>query len=126
MAEKQSSSFKQSLGLIDATMIVAGSMIGSGIFIVSAAMAEDRSGLIGRKSGVHSGRDSHMGFIQGTGRVDPHARYSNDVAYEFGTVSKLGDKQIAKTNYQRLIALAEGSNSNRKEIELGKAYLKAN
>jgi APA family basic amino acid/polyamine antiporter len=29
-------SFKQSLGLIDATMIVAGSMIGSGIFIVSA------------------------------------------------------------------------------------------
>jgi basic amino acid/polyamine antiporter, APA family len=29
-------SFKQSLGLTDATMIVAGSMIGSGIFIVSA------------------------------------------------------------------------------------------
>src|SRR5215467_2114676 len=29
-------SFKQSLGLVDATMIVAGSMIGSGIFIVSA------------------------------------------------------------------------------------------
>jgi basic amino acid/polyamine antiporter, APA family len=29
-------SFKQSLGLMDATMIVAGSMIGSGIFIVSA------------------------------------------------------------------------------------------
>jgi APA family basic amino acid/polyamine antiporter len=35
MAE-QSTSFKQSLGLLDATMIVAGSMIGSGIFIVSA------------------------------------------------------------------------------------------
>jgi len=34
MAEQQSS-FKQSLGLTDATMIVAGSMIGSGIFIVS-------------------------------------------------------------------------------------------
>jgi APA family basic amino acid/polyamine antiporter len=31
-----SGSFKQSLGLLDATMIVAGSMIGSGIFIVSA------------------------------------------------------------------------------------------
>jgi APA family basic amino acid/polyamine antiporter len=31
----QPSSFKQSLGLTDATMIVAGSMIGSGIFIVS-------------------------------------------------------------------------------------------
>lgn len=35
MAE-QKTSFKQSLGLLDATMIVAGSMIGSGIFIVSA------------------------------------------------------------------------------------------
>ncbi|HYF31312.1 MAG TPA: amino acid permease [Chitinophagaceae bacterium] len=32
----QPSSFKPSLGLFDATMIVAGSMIGSGIFIVSA------------------------------------------------------------------------------------------
>lgn len=29
-------SFKQSLGLVDSTMVVAGSMIGSGIFIVSA------------------------------------------------------------------------------------------
>jgi basic amino acid/polyamine antiporter, APA family len=34
MAEQ--TSFKQSLGLFDATMIVAGSMIGSGIFIVSS------------------------------------------------------------------------------------------
>src|SRR5262249_34198289 len=33
---EQTSSFKPSLGLLDATMIVAGSMIGSGIFIVSA------------------------------------------------------------------------------------------
>jgi len=32
----QQQGFKQSLGLFDATMIVAGSMIGSGIFIVSA------------------------------------------------------------------------------------------
>jgi basic amino acid/polyamine antiporter, APA family len=32
----QPSSFKPSLGLMDATMVVAGSMIGSGIFIVSA------------------------------------------------------------------------------------------
>src|SRR5437868_9824028 len=32
----EQTSFKQSLGLFDATMIVAGSMIGSGIFIVSA------------------------------------------------------------------------------------------
>ena len=34
--EKQ---FLQSLGLLDATMLVAGSMIGSGIFIVSADIA---------------------------------------------------------------------------------------
>ncbi|HQW55219.1 MAG TPA: amino acid permease [Saprospiraceae bacterium] len=33
--------FKQSLGLIDATMLVAGSMIGSGIFIVSADVARN-------------------------------------------------------------------------------------
>src|SRR5687767_9652904 len=35
MAEQQTS-FKPTLGLFDGTMIVAGSMIGSGIFIVSA------------------------------------------------------------------------------------------
>src|SRR5688572_22278379 len=35
MAEQQPA-FKKSFGLLDATMIVAGSMIGSGIFIVSA------------------------------------------------------------------------------------------
>src|ERR1700759_2177531 len=35
MAE-QTASFKPALGLLDATMLVAGSMIGSGIFIVSA------------------------------------------------------------------------------------------
>ena len=33
---EQTNSFKPTLGLFDATMIVAGSMIGSGIFIVSA------------------------------------------------------------------------------------------
>ena len=32
---------KRSLGLIDATSLVAGSMIGSGIFLVTAAMARD-------------------------------------------------------------------------------------
>jgi basic amino acid/polyamine antiporter, APA family len=36
--ETPSHEFKRSLGLLDATMIVAGSMIGSGIFIVSADM----------------------------------------------------------------------------------------
>ncbi len=36
MTTENQTSFKQSLGLLDATMIVAGSMIGSGIFIVSA------------------------------------------------------------------------------------------
>ncbi len=35
-AIQEDKSFKRSLGLTDATMIVAGSMIGSGIFIVSA------------------------------------------------------------------------------------------
>ncbi len=40
MAENNNS-FKASLGLFDATMIVAGSMIGSGIFIVSADMLKD-------------------------------------------------------------------------------------
>jgi basic amino acid/polyamine antiporter, APA family len=40
MAEHQTN-FKQSLGLLDATMIVAGSMIGSGIFIVSADIARN-------------------------------------------------------------------------------------
>src|SRR5438309_10426464 len=33
--------FQQRLGLFDATMLVAGSMIGSGIFIVSADIARD-------------------------------------------------------------------------------------
>ncbi len=41
MSEQSATSFKQSLGLVDATMIVAGSMIGSGIFIVSADMLKD-------------------------------------------------------------------------------------
>lgn len=41
MSEQHASHFKPSLGLIDATMIVAGSMIGSGIFIVSADMLKD-------------------------------------------------------------------------------------
>src|SRR5436305_7394794 len=35
-AVQKDKSFKRSLGLLDGTMIVAGSMIGSGIFIVSA------------------------------------------------------------------------------------------
>jgi APA family basic amino acid/polyamine antiporter len=36
---QNSAGFKQSLGLLDGTMLVAGSMIGSGIFIVSADMS---------------------------------------------------------------------------------------
>src|SRR6187399_2467117 len=43
MSEQQPS-FKQSLGLMDATMIVAGSMIGSGIFIVSADITRNVGG----------------------------------------------------------------------------------
>src|SRR3954470_20720041 len=38
---KQPTSFKPSLGLLDATMVVAGSMIGSGIFIVSADISRN-------------------------------------------------------------------------------------
>ncbi len=40
----ESHSFKPTLGLIDATMIVAGSMIGSGIFIVSADIVRNVGG----------------------------------------------------------------------------------
>jgi APA family basic amino acid/polyamine antiporter len=42
MAEQNT--FKQSLGLLDATMVVAGSMIGSGIFIVSADITRNVGG----------------------------------------------------------------------------------
>src|SRR6187551_594057 len=38
---ENNASFKPSLSLLDATMVVAGSMIGSGIFIVSADMLKD-------------------------------------------------------------------------------------
>src|SRR5678816_3994018 len=45
MSEPQhATSFKQSLGLLDGTMIVAGSMIGSGIFIVSADITRNVGG----------------------------------------------------------------------------------
>lgn len=39
MQDNSAKQFKPSLGLLDATMLVAGSMIGSGIFIVSAEIA---------------------------------------------------------------------------------------
>ena len=41
MAENTSKQFRPTLGLLDATMLVAGSMIGSGIFIVSAEVARN-------------------------------------------------------------------------------------
>src|SRR5205809_7101769 len=40
-ASSASPAFHQKLGLFDATMLVAGSMIGSGIFIVSCFIAQD-------------------------------------------------------------------------------------
>jgi hypothetical protein len=40
---------------------------------------------------VWAGKADH-GFIGHTGRVEPHARYQNDIAYEFGTVSRRGNK----------------------------------
>src|SRR5438552_14330199 len=39
VTEERSEGFIRGLGLLDSTMIVAGSMIGSGIFIVSAEMS---------------------------------------------------------------------------------------
>ncbi|MET7000642.1 APC family permease [Chitinophaga defluvii] len=44
MEVNQNNSFKPSLSLLDATMIVAGSMIGSGIFIVTAEIARSVGG----------------------------------------------------------------------------------
>lgn len=41
MSDQNADTFKPSLGLLDATMIVAGSMIGSGIFIVSADISRN-------------------------------------------------------------------------------------
>ncbi|MEN9963546.1 MAG: hypothetical protein RL582_641 [Bacteroidota bacterium] len=41
MSQSTENNFKPTLGLFDSTMIVAGSMIGSGIFIVSADMLKD-------------------------------------------------------------------------------------
>src|SRR5690606_401150 len=41
---QSSNSFKPTLGLLDATMIVSGSMIGSGIFIVTAEIAQKVGG----------------------------------------------------------------------------------
>ena len=40
-AQEKSTGFVRGLGLLDSTMIVAGSMIGSGIFIVSADTARE-------------------------------------------------------------------------------------
>ncbi|MBC8045783.1 MAG: amino acid permease [Fimbriimonadaceae bacterium] len=42
--QEEQHKLKQSLGFVDATMIVAGSMIGSGIFIVTADMARNLGG----------------------------------------------------------------------------------
>ncbi len=41
VAQKKTTGFVRGLGLLDSTMIVAGSMIGSGIFIVSADISRE-------------------------------------------------------------------------------------
>ncbi|MFN6051970.1 MAG: amino acid transporter, partial [Planctomycetia bacterium] len=41
MAKTEEKEFEQHLGLFDSTMLVAGAMIGSGIFIVSADIMRD-------------------------------------------------------------------------------------
>jgi hypothetical protein len=38
-----------------------------------------------------AGKADH-GYIGSTGRVEPHARFPNDIAYDFGTVSRRGSK----------------------------------
>src|SRR5260221_8073840 len=40
-AAPPSAAFQRRLGLFDATMLVAGSMVGSGIFVVSSGIAQD-------------------------------------------------------------------------------------
>src|SRR4051812_11166503 len=40
-AAPEAAGFRQQLGVFDATMLIAGTMIGSGIFIVSADIARD-------------------------------------------------------------------------------------
>lgn len=60
-----------------------------------AVLAQSAAAMAGedQKGDDDASRD-RAGFIKGTGRVEPHARYSNDIAYEFGTVSQRGNKQI--------------------------------
>ncbi len=50
--------------------------------------------LAGTESPRRTSVSASNGFIRATGRIDPHARYSNDIAYEFGTVSKRGRKTV--------------------------------
>jgi hypothetical protein len=50
-------------------------------------------GLLMMTSSGWAGKADH-GYIKPSWRVEPHARYSNDIAYEFGTVSKRGSKTI--------------------------------
>jgi amino acid permease len=45
MQEDNQDDFKRELGLLDGTMLVAGSMIGSGIFIVSSDMVRQLGSL---------------------------------------------------------------------------------
>ena len=52
--------FKRSFGLLDATMVVAGSMIGSGIFIVSADMTRT----VGSAGWLVSHRQSPAGQVR--------------------------------------------------------------
>lgn len=37
--------------------------------------------------------NDHVGFVGNTMRVEPHARFPSDVAYEFGTVNVHGTKK---------------------------------
>ncbi len=59
----EQTSFKPSLGLLDATMVVAGSMIGSGIFIVSADIVRN-VGTNNKNTGTDHGTGHYHGCVQ--------------------------------------------------------------
>ena len=81
--------FIRGLGLLDSTMLVAGSMIGSGVFIVSADIAQTKS-----QSGNVATSSNFREDVNGDGFID-----SADIAFvksKSGTV--LNNFQIGPTN----------------------------
>ncbi len=96
MKEKQTVDFKRELGLLDGTMLVVGSMIGSGIFIVSADIARQvgsagwliliwiLTGLITVIAAVSYGELSAMFPKAGGQYVYLKEAYNNLIAFLYG------------------------------------------